>query len=282
MSFHPKPDVSDALERVSRCDILLAPAPGTCGNVGQLACDVLALNLNLSRVGVVDFEHLIPVCGRDALYDDVGDGDVAGALASACEVYVGEVDFAADAKARETRTVVVAQIRSDANIGARRLFCEEYVNFLTTFAHPERVVLLSSLPSTYGASAAQIGGTKWRRCGGDDEFKSMCVANDLIELEENVYPPSEEIAESVDPHWALVDTIGTNTRVGCVVAVCSEGDNSVDGAGMALAAARACGIDVGTEPKAPVPGATYIGPWRVPRSWEGAFGLRQVSRDMFS
>ena len=120
----------------------------------------MALNLNLSRVGVVDFEHLIPVCGRDALYDDVGDGDVAGALASACEVYVGEVDFAADAKARETRTVVVAQIRSDANIGARRLFCEEYVNFLTTFAHPERVVLLSSLPSTYGASAAQIGGTR--------------------------------------------------------------------------------------------------------------------------
>ena len=51
----------------------------------------------------------------------------------------------------------------------------------------------------------------------------MCVANDLIELEENVYPPSEEIAESVDPHWALVDTIGTNTRVGCVVAVCSGG-----------------------------------------------------------
>jgi proteasome assembly chaperone 2 len=104
----------------------------------------------------------------------------------------------------------------------------------------------------------------------------------LTELENNVYPSSTEIAESVDPHWALVDTIGDDARVGWVMAVCSEGDNSVNGAGMALAVARVCGIDVGNEPKAPIPGTTYIGPWRVPRSWEGAFGLREVSREMFS
>ena len=79
-----------------------------------------------------------------------------------------------------------------------------------------------------------------------------------------------------------VRRVGGKAGGGGVGAWCSEGDNSVDGAGMALAAARACGIDVGTEPKAPIPGATYIGPWRVPRSWEGAFGLREVSRDMFS
>ena len=81
---------------------------------------------------------------------------------------------------------------------------------------------------------------------------------------------------------AAVEAGGADGGGGGGGAVCSEGGNSVGGAGMALAAARACGIDVGTEPKAPIPGATYIGPWRVPRSWEGAFGLREVSRDMFS
>lgn len=70
-------------------------------------CDVLVFNLNFLCVGVFDFEYLILVCGCDVLYDDVGDGDVVGVLVCVCEVYVGEVDFAADAKAWETRIVVV-------------------------------------------------------------------------------------------------------------------------------------------------------------------------------
>jgi len=288
MSFHPK--VNAAPERLnivtstssasSSCDVLIACAPGTCGNVGQLAVDVLALNLNLHRVGAVDFEHLVPVTGRDALFDDLAPDDT-GAVASACEVYAGKV-IAANG---DETSVVAVQIRSDANVGARRVFCKEYVDFITSFASAKRIVLMSSLPSTYGALDSQIGGTKWRRAGGDDAFAEVCDACELPKLESNVQAPDDDEEPSVDPHWALVDALrarDASRRVGCVLAVCAEGDNSADGAGMALAVARVCGLDIGKTPKDPVPGVTYIGPWRVPRSWEGAFGLRAARRDMFS
>ena len=209
MSFYPKVnaaperlDIVTSTSSATSCDVLIACAPGTCGNVGQLAVDVLALNLNLHRVGAVDFEHLVPVTGRDALFDDLAPDDV-GAVASACEVYAGKV---ITANGDET-SVVAVQIRSDANIGARRVFCDEYVDFITSFASAKRIVLMSSLPSTYGALASQIGGTKWRRSGGNEAFVKVCDACELPELESNVRAPDDEDEPSVDPHWALVDAL---------------------------------------------------------------------------
>ena len=208
MSFYPKVnaaperlDIVTSTSSATSCDVLIACAPGTCGNVGQLAVDVLALNLNLHRVGAVDFEHLVPVTGRDALFDDLAPDDV-GAVASACEVYAGKVITANGDKT----SVVAVQIRSDANIGARRVFCDEYVNFITSFASAKRIVLMSSLPSTYGALASQIGRTKWRR-SGRRPFVKVCDACELPELESNVRAPDDEDEPSVDPHWALVDAL---------------------------------------------------------------------------
>jgi len=150
--FYPKCDVTDAASVVTDVDLLVAPAPGACGNAGQLACDILALNWNLRRVGAIDFEHVAPVVGRDALYDDEGDasagGTPSGSIAMACEVYAGLVKLASAAK-EEFLRVVVVQMRSDANVGGRRAFCREYVDFLMTFGDAKRVVLASSLPSTY-------------------------------------------------------------------------------------------------------------------------------------
>lgn len=91
----------------------------------------------------------------------------------------------------------------------------------------------------------------------------MCVVNELIEFEKNVYLFFEEIVEFVDLYWVFVDMIGMNTRVGCVVAVCSEGDNSVDGAGMVFVVVCVCGIDVGIELKVLIFGVMYIGLWCV-------------------
>lgn len=285
MSAYAIHGATAALERALEADVVVLPIPGTCGNVGQLACDVLALNLNLARVGGVDFEHLAPVCGRDAIFDDLGRGtNASGALASACEVYAGTIDEEASSSGQR-RFACVVQIRSDACVGARRAFCEEYAKFIAThFAKASRIVLCSSLPSTVGESAAQIGGTKWRRCRGNDAFNAACDASELIELEGNARLPAEEMSTSVDPHWSLLDALNAvdgTARVGCLLAVCSEGDNSVDGAGMALAAARCCGIELGKMPKDPVPGETYIGPFRVPRSWDSLFGLRKHRRDMY-
>jgi len=287
--FYPKFDVPDAASVVIDVDLLVAPAPGACGNAGQLACDILALNWNLRRVGAIDFEHVAPVVGRDALYDEEGDGcaegSSAGSIAMACEVYAGLVKrSASDAAKEEFLRVVVLQMRSDANVGGRRAFCREYVDFLMTFGNAKRVVLASSLPSTYGASEAQIGGTKLRCARGDSTFRAMCDAAEVREIEANIKLPDEEMAESVDPHWALVDTLNgrdAEERVGCVLAVCSEGDNSADGAAVALAIARSCEVKI-EEPRADskVP-VTYIGPWRVPRSWEMAFGMQPVNRDMY-
>ena len=289
--FYPKSDVTDAASVVTDVDLLVAPAPGACGNAGQLACDILALNWNLRRVGAIDFEHVAPVVGRDALYDEEGDGcaegSPAGSIAMACEVYAGLVKRSASDAAtakEEFLRVVVVQMRSDANVGGRRAFCREYVDFLMTFGDAKRVVLASSLPSTYGASEAQIGGTKLRCARGDSTFRAMCGAAEVREIEANIKLPDEEMAESVDPHWALVDTLNgrdAEERVGCVLAVCSEGDNSADGAAVALAIARSCGVKI-EEPRADskVP-VTYIGPWRVPRSWEMAFGMQPVNRDMY-
>jgi len=271
---------------IADADVLIAPVPGACGNVGQLACDILAYNWNLHRVGTCDFEHLAPVIGRDALFDDTSEGDShapSGSLACAFEVYAGVVG----ASDSERRNVVVVQIRSDACVGARRAFVEEYVDFLLHFANAKRVVLASALPASVGEFAAQIGGTKWRSARGDDAFRDTCSKVDLIDLESNVFPSKEVMQQSVDPHWALMDALDArdiDRRVGCLVAVCSEGDNSEDGAGMALALSRACAIDVNVPDVKLVAGSapvTYIGPWRVPRSWDAVFGTRAMRREMF-
>ena len=292
-TFYPRrTSQSGEAMTVEDADVLIAPVSGACGNVGQLACDALALNWNLTRVGTCDFEHLSPVVGRDALFDDTttSAGSHArapsGSLACAFEVYSGVTRASDGAEKR----VVVVQIRSDACVGARRAFVDEYSDFLLTFANAKRVVLVSALPASVGEAEAQIGGTKWRAARGDDEFLRACAAVDLTALESNVCLPDDVMHASVDPHWALMDVLDAKDvarKVGCLVAVCSEGDNSADGAGMALAVARACDIVVddasvdasaigGDEP------VTYIGPWRVPRSWSVAFGTRAMRREMFA
>ena len=281
-------------------------------------------------MGVVDFTHLIPLCGRDALYEDVKD-DAVGCMASACEVYAGEVrvnastaDFS-DAPTLTKRFAVI-QVRSDACVGARRAFCEEYVDFILALTRASsgaigngssdaksksttmpRVVLMSSLPSTYAASEAHIGGTKLRRTRGDEGFQEMCERAEVCAFETLVAVPSSstlavasdafgaEIKEKedarirADPHWAMMvalDAVDVEQRVGCLLALCSEGDNALDGAVMALAVARACDVCVPRNHYSANGGsgeyATYIGPWRVPRSWEGAFGLRGASRDVYT
>ena len=289
----------DVAAAVRDADVLIAPVCGACANVGQLACDVLARNWrDVTRVGTCDFEHLAPVIGRDAIYDDdeedEEDGHECGgarraraSLACAFEVYAGEARGTDGAAKR----VVVVQIRSDACVGARRAFVEDYVDFLLTFANAKRVVLASALPASVGEAEAQIGGTKWRCARGDDDFLRACASVDLIELEANVRLSDDAMHASVHPHWALMDVLNAKDvtrKVGCVAAVCSEGDNSADGAGMALAIARACDIavdDARDDTSAIVRGGepvTYIGPWRVPRSWNVAFGARAMRREMFA
>lgn len=270
-----------ALKRALECDVVVVAVPGTCGNVGQLACDVLAATYNLARVGAVDFEHLPPVCGRDALYDDLSRGSSAsGMLASACEIYCGTIpDEDMTSTSGRERSACVVQIRSDAHVGARRAFCDELAKFVAgSFTKATRIVMCSSLPSTVAESAEQIGGTKWRRCRGNDAFNTACDAIELVDLEMNVRPSEEEMSTSVNPHWALMDALDAvdgEKRVGCVLAICSEGENTVDGCGMAHAVAKVCGIKVSRPTEEDVKRArssgsaydSYMGPWRVPRSW---------------
>jgi hypothetical protein len=75
-----------------------------------------------------------------------------------------------------------------------------------------------------------------------------------------------------DPHpWSLVHACkAAGVKATCVVAICSEGDNSDDAAAMADAAADMLGL------AASGGGGMRVGRWAVPPSWVGQ--VTQIAR----
>lgn len=79
-----EPDSTVNVE-VFKNDILLFPAV-SCGNIGQIACDLLLYNLRdeVQRVGYLRSRNITPVVGNDAI---LLPGENPGQLSTAIEVY---------------------------------------------------------------------------------------------------------------------------------------------------------------------------------------------------
>lgn len=275
------------------------------GNVGQLALDLVINTARFDRVGFLDHPALLPCLG-------VGAYDTAGTqLALGMEVYAGGDDFVSGASG-----VVLVQQRSEAVLGAQAAFAEATAEWIKA-AGFERVVVAASMPSTAAKAPGQIGGTRFRHvsvgCASPedaDEKKTKAKAlSDLVErceragvsaLEPEMMPEGAGVVEGGEaeagkdgeeggapvhhamlPPWSLLRAcraVGVDAT--CLLAICSEGDNSADAAGMANAVAA--GLQLTPRAAGEGDGGKRIGAWAVPPSWAAAYGYQPLNRAMFT
>ena len=283
---------------------LVVPAVGH-GNVGQLAVDLMIQTLvvdrlapgasGASRLGCLDHPSVMPCVGTDA-FAPIGGGDVgqrrAGAtdeggsqsfqkkvLATALELHGDE---------RVCPGAVFLQLRCDVSVGASKKFANDLASFIESCAFAE-VVIAASLPSTaQGAAAETVGDTRFRHA----RFFSDGDAKETFELATDDrwsrvdVPPIEP--DSIPSHktsslppWSLlraVTRVSPNLDASCLVAVCSEGDNSDDAARAASALVRFLGISTAEDEDALQPERflkkKLRDGWSVPSSWLGAYGRR--------
>ena len=282
---------------------LVVPAVGH-GNVGQLAVDLMIQTLvvdrlapgasGASRLGCLDHPSVMPCVGTDA-FAPIGGGDVgqrrAGAtdeggsqskkkvLATALELHGDE---------RVCPGAVFLQLRGDVSVGASKKFANDLASFIESCAFAE-VVIAASLPSTaQGAAAETVGDTRFRHA----RFFSDGDAKETFELATDDrwsrvdVPPIEP--DSIPSHktsslppWSLlraVTRVSPNLDASCLVAVCSEGDNSDDAARAASALVRFLGISTAEDEDALQPERFFKKKlrdgWSVPSSWLGAYGRR--------
>ena len=280
---------------------LVVPAVGH-GNVGQLAVDLMIQTLvvdrlapgasGASRLGCLDHPSVMPCVGTDA-FAPIGGGDVgqrrAGAtdeggsqsfqkkvLATALELHGDE---------RVCPGAVFLQLRGDVSVGASKKFANDLASFIDSCAFAE-VVIAASLPSTaQGAAAETVGDTRFRhaRFFSDGDAKETfelatddrCSRVDVPPIEPDSIPSHKT---SSLPPWSLlraVTRVSPNLDASCLVAVCSEGDNSDDAARAASALIRFLGISTAEDEDALQPERPKLRDgWSVPSSWLGAYGRR--------
>ncbi|CAL6405078.1 unnamed protein product [Bathycoccus prasinos] len=235
----------------------------THGNVGQLAADLLIFNLKLKSIGVLYHPDVLPVCGTDPFSENN-----EGTPASSLEIY-----------ANEDVSLVVVQQRGEVIKGCQRKFAREVTSWLK-IKRFKKVLLLASLPSTVGEKDSQIGGTIWR---------TIQTPNVVTES----YPKaqgereSSSIGDSVDedlknrriPPWTFVyECIKQTLTTQFLVALCSEGDNSVDADRMA---SRALEIIDNAFNTADLLLPTNELRWATPPSWKRVYGSL-IKRSVFA
>jgi len=280
---------------------LVVPAVGH-GNVGQLAVDLMIQTLvvdrlapgasGASRLGCLDHPSVMPCVGTDA-FAPIGGGspraratDEGGSqskvLATALELHGDE---------RVCPGAVFLQLRGDVCVGASKKFANDLASFIESCAFAE-VVIAASLPSTAQSAASEtVGDTRFRhaRFGvfsaketfelvTDDRWSRV----DVPPIEPDSIPADKSAATSLLPPWSLlraVARVSPKRDASCLVAVCSEGDNSDDAARAASTLVRFLGISVAGEDALHQPERPKLRDgWSVPSSWLGAYGRRAASR----
>lgn len=292
---------------------LVVPAVGH-GNVGQLAVDLMIQRLvvdrlapgasGASRLGCLDHPSVMPCVGTDA-FAPIGGGfpraratDEGGSrskvLATALELHGDE---------RVCPGAVFLQLRGDVSVGASKKFANDLASFIESCAFAE-VVIAASLPSTaQGAASETVGGTRFRHARGffsaketfelatDDRWSRA----DVPPIEPDSIPgpgpdKKQNAATSLLPPWSLlraVTRVSPKRDASCLVAVCSEGDNSDDAARAAettslfleIQGARSHDVQEGLLRRS-VPLLRET--WSVPSSWLGAYGRGAAARAMFA
>jgi len=282
---------------------LVVPAVGH-GNVGQLAVDLMIQTLvvdrlapgasGTSRLGCLDHPSVMPCVGTDA-FAPIGGGDVGQRLAGATDEGGSQSKKKVLATALELHGdervcpgAVFLQLRGDVCVGASKKFANDLASFIESCAFAE-VVIAASLPSTaQGAAAETVGDTRFRHA----RFFSDGDAKETFELATDDrwsrvdVPPIEP--DSIPSHktsslppWSLlraVTRVSPKRDASCLVAVCSEGDNSDDAARAASALVRFLGISTAEDEDALQPERFFKKKlrdgWSVPSSWLGAYGRR--------
>ena len=181
---------------------------------------------------------------------------------------------------------VFLQLRGDVSVGASKKFANDLASFIESCAFAE-VVIAASLPSTaQGAASETVGGTRFRHARGffsaketfelatDDRWSRV----DVPPIEPDSIPSHKT---SLLPPWSLlraVTRVSPKRDASCLVAVCSEGDNSDDAARAASALVRFLGISTAEDEDALQPERflkkKLRDGWSVPSSWLGAYGRR--------
>jgi proteasome assembly chaperone 2 len=270
------------------------------GNVGQLASDLMVNTIaSLSRLGCLDHPALLPCVGCGTFSGSISGssggggggggggasgGDTAGSVAAAghalalgMEVYGGD---ASDGMAN----VVIAQQRAEVVVGAQREFAAATAAWIAAAGFKE-VVIMASMPSTAGIAPGQIGGTRFRHitttAGSSD---SRCEEAGITTLESEITPSSafgdeDGGAGVLLPPWSLLRACKeAGVKATCVVAICSEGDNSADAAAMADAVSQTLGV---MQSGGGAAGGASAGRWAVPPSWAAAYGAQPMNRAIF-
>ena len=251
----------------------------THGNVGQLAADLLIFNLKLKTIGVLYHPDVLPVCVADPFSENN-----EGTPASSLEIY-----------ANEDVSLVVVQQRGEVIKGCQRKFAREVTRWLKTKRF-KKILLLASLPSTVGEKDSQIGGTIWRtiqtpnvvtenypKAQGERESSSI---GDSVDGKTPIRPLEfEQIPEDLKnrriPPWTFVyECIKQTLTTQFLVALCSEGDNSVDADRMASRTLEM--IDnVGLFNTADLLMPTNELRWATPPSWKRVYGSL-IKRSVFA
>ena len=287
---------------------LVVPAVGH-GNVGQLAVDLMIQTLvvdrlapgasGASRLGCLDHPSVMPCVGTDA-FAPIGGGDVGqrraratdegGSQGQKSKVLATALELHGDE--RVCPGAVFLQLRGDVSVGASKKFANDLASFIESCAFAE-VVIAASLPSTaQGAAAETVGDTRFRhaRFGAKETAKETFELAtddrwsrvDVPPIEPDSIPADKSAATSLLPPWSLlraVTRVSPKRDASCLVAVCSEGDNSDDAARAASALVRFLGISTAEDEDALQPERPKLRDgWSVPSSWLGAYGRRAASR----
>ena len=248
------------------------------GNVGQLAADLLVNTLmgsradasSLTRLGCLDHPALLPCVGCGAF-----EGTGSDALALGAELFGGAA----------APDVVFAQQRAEIAPGAHRSFADDTAAWIRA-AGFRAVIALASVPSTAARTPDVIGATLFRHVTASGAPDPRC---DALRHPKIAVPYAEsEVGPSAPdaalPPWSLIRACAAEgVDATCIVAVCSEGDNSDDARDMADVVAGALGLEpAGNDAGDDAGDVASLGRWRAPPSWASAYGQRPMARAMFT
>ena len=233
--------------------------------------------------------------------------DPSGSLTTALELHGDETALPG---------VVFLQLRGDVVSGKSNRFAIDLADFIETCKFG-KVVVIASLPSTaQNGSGETIGDTRFRHArvvetsGGEMIEATFAFATDedlrwthlgACTIEPDSVPTDAPDKFSLPP-WSLLralakvsssrkntqgEKIALSLDVSCLVAVCSEGDNSDDAARAAettslfleIQGARSHGVQEGLLRRS---GPLLRETWSVPSSWRGAYGRGAAARAMFA
>ena len=256
--------------------------------------------------------------GKTLVLPAVGHGNV-GQLAVDLMIQTLVVDRLAPGASGASRLglpgVVFLQQRGDVVCGGSNRFAIDLADFIETCKFG-KVVILASLPSTaQNGSKETIGDTRFRHArvvetsGGEMTGATFAFATDedlrwthlgACNIEPDSVPTDAPDKFSLPP-WSLLRALAKvsssrkNTQgekiapvdVSCLVAVCSEGDNSDDAARAAETTSLFLEIQGARSHDVQEESFGRSGPllretWSVPSSWRGAYGRGAAARAMFA